>query len=571
VLLEPDQILTEAIVKTVIQVLVSYNMMNNKSKVLALKYRPSTFDDLIGQEVVAETIVNSIKANKIPNAYLFTGIRGIGKTTTARIVAKSLNCLNGINNLCKDKLCDNCNAISNSNHIDVLEMDAASKTGVDDVRDLIEFSRYGPTSSKYKIFIIDEVHMLSKQAFNALLKTLEEPPEYLKFIFATTEIKKIPITVVSRCQRFDLSRIKSSELFEFLKKIKDKENGKATDDALKLIVKISEGSVRDALSLLDRGLISLNQNKELDLNEAQKVFGYFNKSKLIEIVRLILKGEEKKVIEIYREIYNQGIEPKIFINDFLEIIYYFKNINFLNVESTNFSLNDEDYSKIKEIAEVVDKHIFILFWQFTIRTLKELEIVTNQNLSIEMFLMRLMYLETNKLNDDNLKKKELTGLGKRDETISSSKTESISQIKNITQEKKIKVESKREVENGPVLIDSFKTLLEICNQKKEMKLKYELEKNVNLVSFEKNRIEISFNDDLDKNFVKDLSLKLFEWTNKRWIIALSKTKGEMSVKEKERIEKLRIIDEFKDSELYHAVLNKFEDANLIDIISKKKN
>ena len=546
-------------------------MMNNKSKVLALKYRPSTFDDLIGQEVVAETIVNSIKANKIPNAYLFTGIRGIGKTTTARIVAKSLNCLNGIDNLCKDKLCDNCNAISNSNHIDVLEMDAASKTGVDDVRDLIEFSRYGPTSSKYKIFIIDEVHMLSKQAFNALLKTLEEPPEYLKFIFATTEIKKIPITVVSRCQRFDLSRIKSSELFEFLKKIKDKENGKATDDALKLIVKISEGSVRDALSLLDRGLISLNQSKELDLNEAQKVFGYFNKSKLIEIVRLILKGEEKKVIEIYREIYNQGIEPKIFINDFLEIIYYFKNINFLNVESTNFSLNDEDYSKIKEIAEVVDNHIFILFWQFTIRTLKELEIVTNQNLSIEMFLMRLMYLETNKLNDDNLKKKELTGLGKRDETISSSKTESISQIKNITQEKKIKVESKREVENGPVLIDSFKTLLEICNQKKEMKLKYELEKNVNLVSFEKNRIEISFNDDLDKNFVKDLSLKLFEWTNKRWIIALSKTKGEMSVKEKERIEKLRIIDEFKDSELYHAVLNKFEDANLIDIISKKKN
>ena len=568
-LLEPDQILTEAIVKTVIQVLVSYNMMNNKSKVLALKYRPSTFDDLIGQEVVAETIVNSIKANKIPNAYLFTGIRGIGKTTTARIVAKSLNCLNGVNNLCKDKLCDNCNAISNSSHIDVLEMDAASKTGVDDVRDLIEFSRYGPTSSKYKIFIIDEVHMLSKQAFNALLKTLEEPPEYLKFIFATTEIKKIPITVVSRCQRFDLSRIKSSKLFEFLKKIKDKENGKATDDALKLIVKISEGSVRDALSLLDRGLISLDQSKELDLSEAQKIFGYFDKSKLIEIVRLILKGEEKKVIEIYREIYNQGIEPKIFINDFLEIIYYFKNINFLTVESTNFSLNDEDYTKIKEIAKEIDNHVLILFWQFTVRTLQELEIVTNQNLSIEMFLMRLMYLETNKSNDHNLKKKEFPELDKREEKLSSFKPESISQIKNITQEKKIKEESDTKVKSEPVLIDSFKTLLEICNLKKEIKLRYELEKNVNLVNFEKNRIEISFNDDLDKNFVKDLSLKLFEWTNKRWIITLSKTKGELSIREKERIEKLKVIDEFKDSELYNAVLNKFEDANLIDIISKK--
>ena len=218
--------------------------MNNNSKVLALKYRPQTFDDLIGQEVVAETITNSIKADKIPNAYLFTGIRGIGKTTTARIVAKALNCSNGIDNLCKENFCESCKSISESSHIDVLEMDAASKTGVDDVRDLIEFSRYGPTSAKYKIFIIDEVHMLSKQAFNALLKTLEEPPEYLKFIFATTEIKKIPITVVSRCQRFDLSRIKSSELLEFIKKIKDKENGKISDDALKLIVKISEGSVR---------------------------------------------------------------------------------------------------------------------------------------------------------------------------------------------------------------------------------------------------------------------------------------------------------------------------------------
>ena len=167
--------------------------MKKNSTVLALKYRPSTFDDLIGQKVLVETILNSIKANKLPNAYLFTGIRGTGKTTTARIVAKSLNCLNGSGNLCKDKLCENCEAITNSRHIDVLEMDAASKTGVDDVRDLIEFSRYGPTSSKYKIFIIDEVHMLSKQAFNALLKTLEEPPEYLKFIFATTEVKKYPL------------------------------------------------------------------------------------------------------------------------------------------------------------------------------------------------------------------------------------------------------------------------------------------------------------------------------------------------------------------------------------------
>jgi len=298
--------------------------MNKNTKVLALKYRPQTFDDLIGQDIVSETILNSIKLDKVPNAYLFTGIRGIGKTTTARIVAKSLNCSNGINNLCKDNFCENCDAISNSNHIDVLEMDAASKTGVDDVRDLIEFSRYGPTTAKYKIFIIDEVHMLSKQAFNALLKTLEEPPEYLKFIFATTEIKKIPITVVSRCQRFDLSRIKSLELFDFIKRIKDKENGNASDEALKLIVKISEGSVRDALSLLDRALLTLEKGKELDLSSAQKIFGYFDKSQLISLFQLIFEGKETEVLKSYREIYNQGVEPKIFINDFLELLYYFK-------------------------------------------------------------------------------------------------------------------------------------------------------------------------------------------------------------------------------------------------------
>ena len=544
--------------------------MNKNSKVLALKYRPQTFDDLIGQEVVAETIKNAIKLNKTPNAYLFTGIRGIGKTTTARIVAKSLNCLNGIDNLCKDNLCENCEAISNSSHIDVLEMDAASKTGVDDVRDLIEFSRYGPTSAKYKIFIIDEVHMLSKQAFNALLKTLEEPPEYLKFIFATTEIKKIPITVVSRCQRFDLSRIKSSELFEFIKKIKDKENGKASDDALKLIVKISEGSVRDALSLLDRGLLTLENDKELDLSAAQSIFGYFDKSQLIDLFKLILEGNENEVIKIYRKIYDQGVEPKVFINDFLELIYYFKNINFLTLESTNFSLNDEEFSKIKEISNTVDSEVLILFWQFTIKTLEELDIVSSQHLSIEMFLIRLMHLsglkQKSEINvDQNLTQKKTSPKENNDVEIRAS-TQTLDQIKNITQEKKAKPLLNDDAKGIERLeINSFENLLEVCNLKKEIKLKYELEKNVNLVRFDNSRIEISFNDNLDKDFVKDLSTKLFEWTNKRWIITFSKSKGQMSVKEKEKNLKKELIDKAKQSDLYKKVIEKFPDAELVDV------
>ena len=544
--------------------------MNKNSKVLALKYRPQTFDDLIGQEVVAETIKNAIKLNKTPNAYLFTGIRGIGKTTTARIVAKSLNCLNGPDKLCKDDFCENCEAISNSSHIDVLEMDAASKTGVDDVRDLIEFSRYGPTSAKYKIFIIDEVHMLSKQAFNALLKTLEEPPEYLKFIFATTEIKKIPITVVSRCQRFDLSRIKSSELFEFIKKIKVKENGKASDDALKLIVKISEGSVRDALSLLDRGLLTLENDKELDLSAAQSIFGYFDKSQLIDLFKLILEGNENEVIKIYRKIYDQGIEPKVFINDFLELIYYFKNINFLTLESTNFSLNDEEFSKIKEISNTVESEVLILFWQFTIKTLEELDIVSSQHLSIEMFLIRLMHLsgmkQSNEISiDQNSIEKKISTKEKNDLEIKPV-TQIIDQIKSITQEKKVKPLLNDEVKAIESFeINSFEDLLDICNLKKEIKLKYELEKNVNLVSFDNPRIEISFNDNLDKDFVKDLSTKLYDWTNKRWIITFSKSKGQMSVKEKEKNLKKDLIDKAKQSELYKKVMEIFPDAELVDV------
>ena len=550
--------------------------MNRNSKILALKYRPQTFDQLIGQKVITETIINSIKLNKVPNAYLFTGIRGIGKTTVARIVAKSLNCLNGIENICKDNLCDNCDAITNSSHIDVLEIDAASKTGVDDVRDLIEFSRYGPTSAKYKIFIIDEVHMLSKQAFNALLKTLEEPPEYLKFIFATTEIKKIPITVVSRCQRFDLSRIKSIELLEYLKKIKDKEKGNVSDDALKLIVKISEGSVRDALSLLDRALLSLESNEELNLNVAQKIFGYFDKSQLIDLFELILKGEENKVVEIYRKIYDQGVEPKVFINDFLELVYYFKNINSLNLESTNFSLNDEEFSKIKKISSNVESETLLLFWQLTLRTLEELDIVSDQNLSIEMFLIRLMYLKSLKINDHlSVDKDEIKFLenNKEDENIENEiRSETINQIKNVAQEKKVKLEIEKEIKNqDKSSINTFNQLLDVCTKKKEIKLKYELENNVNLVRFENNRIEISFNDNLDKNFVKDLSLKLFEWTGARWIITFSKLKGDLSIKDKEKNKKVELLNKAKKTQLYKSVIEKFPDADLIEIDSSKKD
>ena len=555
--------------------------MKENSKVLALKYRPTVFKDLIGQDVIRDTILSSIIDNKTPNAYLFTGIRGVGKTTTARIVAKALNCKNGVNKLCEKNMCENCDAISNSNHIDVLEMDAASKTGVEDVRDLIEFSRYGPSIAKYKIFIIDEVHMLSKQAFNALLKTLEEPPTYknggsLKFIFATTEIKKIPVTVVSRCQRFDLSRVKSGELFNFLKNVKDLEKGNISDEAIKLIVKISEGSVRDALSLLDRAIISHQNNKELDLKGAQKIFGYFDKSLLIDLFKNIFDGDEEKVLQQYRAIYDQGVEPKVFLNDFLEVLYYLKNINSLKIDGTNFSLNDEQFETIKELSSKVENSVFLLFWQFTIQTMQELDIISNQNLSIEMFLIRLIYIKGIKSNISSEKiesldiPERLSRSFKNKEALDQIKGQTIDQIKNIVQEDKDKLNIDKSVKNI-IEIKSFDELIKTCDQKKEIKLKYELENNVNLVSFEKNRIEISFNEDLSKDFLKIISSKLFDWTGERWIITLSKKQGELTKKQIKTKNKQDMLENAKKTKTYKTIKEIFDDAELVDVKNEEIN
>ena len=561
-------------------------MYNNKKKVLALKYRPKTFSDLIGQDIMAETIINSIKMDKVPNAYLFSGIRGVGKTTAARIVAKALNCNNGVENLCQNEMCEHCSAISNSNHMDVLEMDAASKTGIDDVRDLIEFSKYGPSVAKFKIFIIDEVHMLSKQAFNGLLKTLEEPPSYLKFIFATTEIRKIPITVISRCQRFDLTRVKSDLLLDFLKKISLLENGKISENALKLIVKISEGSVRDGLSLLDRALITQKiEQKELNLESAQKIFGYFDKSHLIELMKLVFQGKEEQALLKFRSISDLGIDPKIFLNDFLEILYFMKNINIFGKNEISFSLSDNQTNEIEQLSSQVDIETLIMFWQFGIKSLEELNIVSNQNLSIEMFLIRLIHLKEIPKLEELLNSKETSQdktSSKKTETLSNIKNEikkdiiketnqSTDQIKNVIQEKKEILDNEKtfklpnENKNSTETVSNFDNLISLCLKHKEMQLKYDLEKNVSLVKFSNGQMEFSFNENIDKNFIKNLSKKLFVWTGKRWIITLSKEKGQPTHQEIKLEKKQTQLDEAIKTNAYKKMLEAFSDAKLITV------
>ena len=520
-------------------------MENKTHTVLALKYRPQNFNELIGQDVMIQTINNSIKLNKLPNAYLLTGIRGVGKTTTARLIAKALNCLNGIDKICKKTLCENCKSISNSNHIDVIEMDAASKTGIDDVRELIESGKYNPTSAKYKIFIIDEVHMLSKQAINGLLKTLEEPPPHLKFIFATTEVKKIPVTIISRCQRFDLNRVSMQILFNNLKKITELEKGKISDEALRLIAKTSEGSVRDSLSLLDRALISQNHTeKTVDENDVREMLGIADRSKILEILQLLILGDQKKVIEQLRKLINEGLDPVNFLNDLLEIIHFVLQKKELEDYSSDLPLSEAENEMINSISKEVNTPTLIIFWQFILKSLDELSIVSNQILLLEMLIIRLLHLkdmpsyesllDTLKNNSNAEVEKEIktTNLIGRGEKNKISKD----QIKTTTQTKLdsnfLKEKSFKDANLVLEKINSFEDLIELSSKKKEIELKYDLERNVNLVKFSEGKIDISFNEQLGKNFVRKLSEKLHQWTGKRWVISLTKEIGQKSFIEK---------------------------------------
>ena len=539
--------------------------MSTKSKVLALKYRPQTFDQLVGQKVIAESIYNSIKNNKIPNAYMFLGIRGSGKTSTARIVAKALNCEKGVENLCTQDFCESCKSIIDGNNIDILEIDAASKTSVDDVRELIEFSKYKPSSAKYKIFICDEVHMFSKSAFAALLKTLEEPPDYLKFIFASTEVKKIPVTIISRCQRYDLSRVNSEELFQYLIKIKDLEKGKISNEAIKLIVKLSEGSVRDSLSLLDRAMLVNHNEKELSLEIAQKIFGYFEKNIVIDLINHILEGDEENTLKVYRNIYNSGVEPKVFLNEFLETLYFLKNIDFINLDGTNFDLNDKEYDKIKYLSKKIENKNLLLLWQFTLDNLEKIDFIKNQHQFIEMFLIRSLYLRKIKNDKKSSDSKQVDRNSIIIKNRKKEQIETVEQLKNVEQEEKIITAPEVKNEIDGIEVKSFKDLIKLSEQNKELKIKYELENNLRLVSFKDKKIEISFNSDLDKSFIKELSSKLLEWTNKRWIIAFSKEKGLPTLKEQKNKLRADLLQNEKGSDFSKEIKKKFPDAELIGV------
>ena len=379
--------------------------MKHQSNILALKYRPSNFQDLIGQEYLVETIQKSIEQNKIPNAYIFTGIRGVGKTTTARIVAKMLNCTVFDKNNKPDLTnCEQAKAITEDRHPDVIEIDAASNTSVENAREIIENVKYNPVLGKYKVYIVDEVHMLSKSAFNALLKTLEEPPPHSKFIFATTEISKVPITILSRCQRFDLRRVDKKTLYNFLINISKKEDISISNDALNMIVKASDGSVRDSLSILDQANI-FKSKKEIQVEEIVNMLGFAKQSDLYELTKFVLDNNLSKLISMLDEMYQRGSETTKVIEDLMNIINWSCKLKINNELLKDEFLTEEDKNFASYVLQF-DQGKLNIFWQSLMKGYDEIKISPQPHSTLEMILLRCAFLLNDNQQSDSEEKKK---------------------------------------------------------------------------------------------------------------------------------------------------------------------
>ena len=423
--------------------------------------------------------------------------------------------------------------------------------------------------------------MLSKQAFNGLLKTLEEPPPSLKFILATTEVRKIPVTILSRCQRFDLKRVNVASLCKHLDKISTQENGKISEDAIRLIARTSEGSVRDAVSLLDRALITqtINEEKLIEEKDVREMLGLADRNKILSLFKEVLSGKEKEALEFLRDMINNGIDAKNFLNDILEILYLFSRRISLGEIKKDMTVSENEILLIDQYSNNIDMQDIGLFWQLTIKTIDDLRIVGNENLALEMFIMQLVHLKNIEIkkedlvdnfeNNENKRNKNLIGENLKDEKLETKINQIKNQMKNIDQIKKkpIKEISINDVK-AKLEITNFQDLINKATSEKEIELKYDLERNVKLVSFNRGKIDISFNEKLNQNFIKNLTEKLLLWTGERWIISLSKNNNAKSMYEKNLEKKSSQLETFEKSDISEQIKKAFPDAKLIDIVEE---
>ena len=535
--------------------------------VLARKYRPQVFEDLLGQDALVQTLKNAIENNRLHHAYILTGIRGVGKTTTARLIARALNCtgLDGKSGptIHPCGVCENCRAIAESRHIDVLELDAASRTGVDDMRELLSGAQYKPTSARYKVYIIDEVHMLSKGAFNALLKTLEEPPAYVKFIFATTEIRKVPVTILSRCQRFDLERLNIETLLTLFHKILKAENVEADDEALTAIAKAADGSARDGLSMLDQAIV-LGSGK-VNFETVTEMIGLADRTKTLSLFEKLLKGDMQSVLKNLEDQYHHGAAPQIILKDLIDITHTIAKAKIVP-NSLNEALMGENERNLSEkLSKEVPISVLSKIWQMMIKGLEELNSAPLENQALEMILIRVAYSATlptpNELLEE-LKKKPL-------EPAPYVKAAEVAVAPMpVTKNEPVKPAEKSPLQNtsNNGSIQKIGDLVAYLEKTKRMLFLYALKNDVCIDYFENGKIALTASERMPADFVGNLQKFLQEATGALWQIDVKYGVLGQTLADKEK--ELFAQDERQISEypLVRAILSEFKGAKFDTIL-----
>jgi len=542
-------------------------------KVLARKYRPQVFSDLIGQETLVLTLKNSIIQNRIAHAYLLTGVRGIGKTTTARLIAMSLNCQNRKKDSCEPcGQCDSCVSIREDRSLDVIEMDAASKTGVDDIREIIDNVKYKPVNSKYKIFIIDEVHMLSKNAFNALLKTLEEPPEHVKFIFATTEVKKIPITIISRCQRFDLHRIDNDKLNSHLLFVIKKEHIKADNEAIALIARVADGSMRDGLSLLDQAISiqSENINSELVTN----MLGLADKGNIFDLMESIFNGDANSALKIYKKIHNAGADVLMIFDEMLNVTHFITQLKIAPELKNDVLIPEMERKRGFLISEKISMSSLGIVWQVLFKGFEELQSGYHLFQHGEMIIIRLIYLYDGPSPDDLIKKEDNNkenNVKKNLTDFKSNKSHKLTSNKNVPQDAESNFnkisDNKKEVLKGNLRIKSFREFVNLFYQKKEAMIHANLYNNIKLISFKEGELTINATAISDTNFSRSIAKLISTWTGRIWQISLSTSNIGKTLYEEDLLQQQKAIEKMKNEKEIKNILDNFPGTEIHSITS----
>ncbi len=551
--------------------------------VLARKYRPSTFDDLIGQEAMVRTLTNAFASGRIAQAYMLTGVRGVGKTTTARILARALNYeLEGVDGPTIDmkKQGEHCAAIMESRHVDVLEMDAASHTGIDDIREIIESVRYKPIAARMKVYIIDEVHMLSKAAFNGLLKTLEEPPDHVRFIFATTEIRKVPVTVLSRCQRFDLRRVDVSELRDHFAKIAKLEKAKIDDDALTLISRASEGSVRDGLSILDQAIA--HGTNEVSGADVRTMLGLADRARVFELLETVFNGDAKGALEGLHALYLDGAEPVQIIGDLAESVSVVTRIAAAGKEAADPTLSEAERALAETLATRLDLGALARAWQVLLKGLEEANAAPRPIAAAEMVLVRLAYM-AELPTPRELARAMAQGEGANTPGASQEQPSSGGSARtpatSVRTTGSAQPAPSQDVEPAPEAatasqpqLQSFADVIALVDEKRERKLCHALENAVRLVRFAPRHIEIALLENAPRTLPNELGTKLKAWTGEQWIVAVTDGEGEETIAEKRRerereqaARKDEEIEELKQHPSVRAVFEHFPDARIADV------